>query len=238
MPSSPYVSVVVPCAGAGERMSEGAVSTSRTKLFLELTTGRPVIVEAISSILASDYCDHLTLAVREQDRDFLRSVIKEHLGTVSFDLVVGGSSRQESVALAIASIEDKPDYILVHDAARPLCSKEDVDSVCQRAFETGAAILASPVTSTVKISESAFVDSTIDRTKVWLAQTPQVFSREILLDSLAKAKAAKFSGTDESSVVEFAGYPVAIVKGSSMNIKLTEPDDLKIINALSQKMTH
>ncbi len=235
MSTFPSLAAVVPCAGSGERMVGSGAGAGESKLFIELPSGRPVLAEAMLALLESEYCQSLTLAIREQDREPIQNLVETFCKSASVHLVSGGATRQESVLRAIESLGKDPDFILVHDGARPMCPKVDIDQVCQKAFATGAAILACPATSTVKLTEGENVESTIDRSKVWLAQTPQVFSIEILLDSLEKASKAQYSGTDESSLVEFAGYPVAIVRGSSTNIKLTDAGDLELLKGLYAK---
>ncbi len=142
-----------------------------------------------------------------------------------------GSSDAVTHALqAIASSED--DIILVHDAVRPLIDAATIERTIDAVIEHGAAIVGLPAIDTVKQVErtahGALVTSTIPREFVVLAQTPQGFRSGLLHRSFAEATADGFVGTDEASVVERAGHPIAVVPGSQVNLKITQPGDLAL----------
>jgi len=119
------------------------------------------------------------------------------------------------------------DYVAIHDAARPCLCDEWIDGVFAAAVKSGAAILATPVSGTLKRSKNGkTIDETVSRANLWEAQTPQVFRREILLD--AYTKRGDFQPTDEAELVEKAGYPVSIVPGSPINLKITTKQDLAL----------
>ena len=119
----------------------------------------------------------------------------------------------------------------VHDAARPLIVKDWIDQVFLAAEEHGAAILANPITSTLKRVDAAqAIEETVSRANLWAAQTPQVFRRQILLDAFAKR--GTYQATDEAELVERIGVSVKIVPGSPLNLKITTPDDFRIAERL------
>jgi len=114
---------------------------------------------------------------------------------------------------------------------RPFVSVEDIDNVVREAQRTGAAILGVPIVDTVKQAEKEFVESTLTREHLVLAQTPQVFRTEVLREAFDNAAKDEYYGTDESSLVERLGHPIAIVRGSERNIKITRPSDLTLARA-------
>jgi 2-C-methyl-D-erythritol 4-phosphate cytidylyltransferase len=121
--------------------------------------------------------------------------------------------------------------VAIHDAARPCLADSWIDRVFQSARTHQAAILAIPVTSTLKRSaDGKKIDATVERNQLWLAQTPQVFQRGLLLNAFEKFGDSSF--TDEAQLVERAGVAVAIVEGSPMNIKLTNKQDLALASAV------
>jgi 2-C-methyl-D-erythritol 4-phosphate cytidylyltransferase len=149
--------------------------------------------------------------------------------------VLGGKERQQSVYNALASLEGKTDMVLIHDGARPLCPVELIRSVAITAKGQGAAILGVPSRSTLKTvvsNGSVVVKGTVPRETVWEAQTPQVFSFEILKAAHERALKDNYSGTDDSSLVERLGHVVQVVEGSTKNIKITTKEDLEQVQVL------
>jgi 2-C-methyl-D-erythritol 4-phosphate cytidylyltransferase len=148
-------------------------------------------------------------------------------------LVEGGEHRQQSVANALAAVKAAPDdIILVHDAVRPLVDDEIIGNVIQGAEKHGAAIAGLPAVDTVKqverSAENAIITATVPRERVVLAQTPQGFRFSVLKKAFDEADADGFVGTDEASLVERSGHPVAVVMGSTRNLKITTPADLEL----------
>jgi 2-C-methyl-D-erythritol 4-phosphate cytidylyltransferase len=159
--------------------------------------------------------------------------------TTSFDgssfskvskVVAGGSTRAESVRNGLDAAEGA-EFIAVHDGARPLVTVDEIERTIGKAKETGAACLVAPVTDTIKSVRADEIADTLDRSKLRRALTPQVFKTAVL--------ATAFEGidlndtvTDECYLVEKLGHPIAIVEGSSRNIKITHPEDLILAEAL------
>lgn len=143
-------------------------------------------------------------------------------------VVVGGEERQDSVRNGLFSFDHQPDIVLVHDGVRPFVDRRVVRDVIENARRHGAAVAALPVKETLKVASGRFVVRTLDRTNVWTVQTPQGFRRELLLKAHQAAVRARFVGTDDASLVERLGLPVAIVRGSPLNIKITTKDDLAL----------
>jgi 2-C-methyl-D-erythritol 4-phosphate cytidylyltransferase len=166
--------------------------------------------------------------VREQIAEYLPKPAKP------VTVVEGGDSRQESVSRALASLTgaQADDIVLVHDAVRPLIDSDTIKRTIEAVRKHGAAIVGTPALDTVKVvertSDGAIVTSTIPRERVVLAQTPQGFRAGLLRKAFAEAEADGFVGTDEASLAERAGIPVAVVAGPPRNFKITQPGDLEL----------
>lgn len=154
-------------------------------------------------------------------------------GRCPLRFVDGGATRQESMQNGLAACSPDVDLVLVHDAARALLPIAATRACIAAAAAHGAALLALPAPDTLKkVSPEGLVERTVDRAGIWLAQTPQVIRRELLARAMASAAQAGFLGTDDVSLVERLGEPVAVVRGSPTNIKITAPDDLPLAEAI------
>jgi 2-C-methyl-D-erythritol 4-phosphate cytidylyltransferase len=152
----------------------------------------------------------------------------------TIQLVNGGAERFESVANALALTTSEADFVAVHDAARPCLTAALIDAVFARAVETGAALLAVPVADTIKRDDGAGrVQATVARQGLWLAQTPQVFRRDWLIDAYAR-RSAFGSVTDDAQLVEAAGHAVHLVPGSNTNLKITTREDIDLAEAIGR----
>jgi 2-C-methyl-D-erythritol 4-phosphate cytidylyltransferase len=157
----------------------------------------------------------------------------KNLPAKKIELVEGGEHRQQSVAHAIAAVSAEPDdIVLVHDAVRPFVTEDIIHEVIQAARKYGAAIAGMPAMDTVKqverTAEGALITATVPRERVVMAQTPQGFRYSVIKKAFDEAAADGFLGTDEASLVERSGHPVAVVMGSSRNIKITTPADMEL----------
>jgi 2-C-methyl-D-erythritol 4-phosphate cytidylyltransferase/2-C-methyl-D-erythritol 2,4-cyclodiphosphate synthase len=146
-------------------------------------------------------------------------------------IVAGGERRQDSVANAVAAMDAASDVVLVHDAARPFVSRAVITRAIEGAVAYGAAIAAVPVSDTVKRvtrqNEGAVIVETLPRDEIFLAQTPQAFTRDVLRAAIAAGHATGAAATDESMLAERAGHPVHIVAGDAANVKITTAADLE-----------
>ena len=145
--------------------------------------------------------------------------------------IAGGATRQESVRLGLAALQRSLPYVAVHDVARALVDAALITRVLEAARETGAAIPALPLRDTVKEVDRGRIVRTIPRDRLQGAQTPQIFSRDILARAHVRAGGADASATDDASLLESAGVPVAVVPGDPSNLKLTEPSDVIAIES-------
>lgn len=177
----------------------------------------------------------IILAVRPVDRETHLDPMLDMLHAAGLSRVVdGGATRQESMERALAASDPEIPLVLVHDAARPFFPIAAARAAIDRAAQVGAAVLALPTPDTLKLVNSdQQVLQTLDRTGVWQAHTPQVIARPRLLKALAKARADGFVGTDDASLLENAGLPVAVVRSSLQNIKITDTEDLRLAELLA-----
>jgi len=233
------VVVIIPAAGLGTRMAplSSAKDTKPhlSKQFTELA-GMPILIHTLRRFAAVDEVTEIWIALRENEMEAFRERLeKESAGVLrtKIELVIGGEHRQQSVEHALNAISAAPDdIVLVHDAVRPLVTKEIIHEVIEAARKYGAAIAALPAVDTVKqverTAEGAIIKSTIPRAGVVLAQTPQGFRYDVIKKVFDEATADGFMGTDEASLAERSGHEVAVVMGSPRNIKITTPGDMEL----------
>lgn len=221
------VSVIFPAAGQGRRMKVG-----KNKVFLELA-GRPMLVHTLLRFSRIEEVEQLIIAVGEAEIRSVEEMLRDVSGLKPYHITAGGSERQYSIANAMRLVSNRADVVLVHDAARPLVSRETILGVINAARSSGGAIAAVPEKNTVKVvSADGVVEYTPPRETLWAVQTPQGFRRDILFRAYQKAGEDGFLGTDDASLVERLGVPVRVVKSDYRNIKVTTPEDLVIAEAL------
>ena len=202
------------------------------KQFLALD-GIPILIHSLRAFAAAKRVTGIYVAVRKTEKERVQSQVAEYGFGDRVTVVEGGDNRQESVANALAAIPAaEDDIVLVHDAVRPLIDAATIERTIDAVIEHGAAIVGLPAVDTIKQVErtahGALITSTIPREFIVLAQTPQGFRFGLLQTAFAEATADGFVGTDEASVVERAGHPVAVVPGSQVNLKITQPGDLEL----------
>jgi 2-C-methyl-D-erythritol 4-phosphate cytidylyltransferase len=221
------VFAILPAAGLGTRMAG-----PQPKQFLSLD-GMPILIHSLRAFAAVGRVKAIYVAVRKTEMERVEAQVAEFgfLGRVH--VVEGGDTRQESVVHALDALTAEPeDIVLVHDAVRPLIDTATIERTIDAVVEHGAAIVALPAVDTIKQVErtahGAIITSTIPREFIVQAQTPQGFRFELLEKAMKDAIEDGFVGTDEASVVERAGFPVAVVHGSQVNLKITQPGDLEL----------
>ena len=213
---------VLPAGGMGLRMG-----SRRPKQYLSLG-GVPLLVHTLRALLGCDGMDGAVLAVPRDRIADTRRVLDRHRIAGVLDVVAGGAVRQESVWRGLQAVPAGARWIVVHDAVRPFIEAHLVERVLAAARRRGAAICGLPVRETVKRVNGETVQATVDREGLWLVQTPQAFSRDLLWEAHEKARRDGFTGTDDAALVERLGAPVAMVPGLPQNMKITTPEDLRI----------
>lgn len=219
--------VILPAAGRSSRFKD-----KEKKPFVNLD-GRPVWLRTAELFVTrSDVCQ-CVIIVAPEDQETFRHRSGAHLAFMNVQVVDGGRERFESVANALALIKSEADFVAIHDAVRPCVTEELIESVFAQAETSGAALLAVAVTDTVKrVDEQRRVQETLARSGLWLAQTPQVFRREWLVDAYARRDQLGKEITDDAQLVEAAGHPVQVVEGSPSNFKITSKADLHLAEAV------
>jgi 2-C-methyl-D-erythritol 4-phosphate cytidylyltransferase len=214
------VGAVIVAAGRSTRMA------GVDKLTAPLA-GRPLVAHCIAVFAAHEEIDDIVVVVSESNQDAIEAILLEE--GLPVRVVLGGERRRDSVRAGLGVLP-RCDYVLIHDAARPLVTPALIDAALAGAREYGAALCAIPVSDTVKLADdNGEVAATLDRSGLWLAQTPQAFRLELLLRAHA---ADQEDATDDAALVENLGLPVKLVPGASRNIKVTTPADLVIAEAL------
>jgi 2-C-methyl-D-erythritol 4-phosphate cytidylyltransferase len=222
------VHVLVPAAGSGLR-----VGSDTKKQYLELGD-QPVLVQTLSRLAAHPQVTVIHLIVPEADAAFCRTdlVDRYRLEKVG-GVIAGGLERQDSVRNGLdACGAAGQDVILIHDGVRPFFPQEQIGPLVQLAAVEGAALLAIPAQDTIKEVFDGRVRSTLDRSLLWQVQTPQAFRCERIREAHRRAYANGYVGTDDASLIEWCGWPVAILAGHTYNFKITTPADLALARAL------
>lgn len=220
---------IMPAAGIGSRMRSAI-----PKQYLQLA-GRPLIEHSLLALLVDSRIQKIVVALHAEDQHFRQLAISRD---PRIETVIGGSTRAESVLNALQNLQDKEQVIaVVHDAARPCLSAEDLKKLLDRVESDphSGALLASPVRDTMKRSSGGHVLHTEPRADLWHALTPQAFIAADLATQLAAAGRSNTEITDEASAMEWSGSKPALVEGSSHNIKVTQAGDLALAAWLLQQ---
>ncbi len=224
------VAVIIPAAGAGKRFG------GDVKKPFALLDNRPVFIRAVELFINRDDVCQTILAVAPEDHDVVREKYAANLMLMGIKLVKGGAERFASVRLALEVLDDTADLVCIHDAVRPCVLQSWIDQVFTEAGKTGAAILAAPLTGTIKrVAESGMIDETVSRLGLFEAQTPQVFKRDVLMKAYSDL-ATDAEPTDDAEVVERSGHAVAIVESDRRNLKITTPGDMTLAAVLAKEM--
>lgn len=218
------ITAIIPAAGSGSRYSK-----DKNKL-LENLEGIPVIVRTLQTISDIKEIGKIIICTSSNLTNEIKELVELYKITKIKNIIPGGATRQESVFLGLNSVEADTDFVLIHDAARPLIDKYIVINAIYTSIEKGNIIVAVPAKDTIKRVSNNKVIDTPDRSELWNVQTPQIFNYKQLLSGHEKFKSESF--TDDSLIIEKLGLPVYTVMGSYKNIKITTQEDLKVAEAL------
>ncbi len=228
-----FTSVIIPAAGAGERMG-AAVS----KQFLSLQ-GKPIIVHTLERFQMCGAVNEIIIAVQPSGRQQVEFLIGEFHLSKATKIVEGGKRRQDSVSNALSQLHPQAEIIIVHDAVRPFVQQRMILDSIEKAKAYSAAVAAVRVKDTVKVgNDEGRFERTLDRSALWSAQTPQTFRKQVLIDAYEKASRENIEATDDASLVELLSIRPAIVEGSFDNIKITTPDDLDFADVLARRFKY
>lgn len=216
-----FIALIV-AAGTGERMNSVI-----PKQFLPVL-GKPLLAYTIDVFEKSPLIDEIIIVINKNHEKQFQEQILTHIHThKDLRYVFGGDTRQDSVYAGLELIYNRPhDHVLIHDGVRPLVSEEILKRSVEGVIKYGAVCCAIPSVDTLKLCKSnGSIESTLDRSIVWRAQTPQSFKISIIWEAIQKAKAENFHATDDSAMVERLGIPVYLVLGSEDNYKITRSEE-------------
>ena len=214
--------VIIAAAGKSSRFKD-----LHFKKPFAILNGKAVWLYSAELFLKRSDVKQVIVVLAKEDQEEFAEKFGANIAIHGIDIVSGGTERSDSVQNALAKVRDDIDYVAIHDAARPCINETLVTGVFDTAEQNGAAIPTIPVFSTLKKStDGKTVDETVDRSHLFLAQTPQVFAKDMLLDMYARR--GDLQPTDEAQLAELLGYKVAMVEGSPLNIKITKREDLDL----------
>lgn len=217
---------VIPASGSGTRFG-GKVP----KQFLKIN-GREIISYTLKKFESVEFLKGIVIATKPEYFTLISEIVSKYRYKKIIGIVAGGKTRMASVynGFSVLNCNEK-DIIAVHDAVRPFISKEHIIELYKYCVRFGSVIPALTIPDTVKeISNKNIIKRTISRDNLMLAQTPQLFRYGEMMKSYEKAIKEKYTGTDEASILEYAGYKVRIIVGERKNIKITTKEDLKNFN--------
>ncbi len=221
------VAAIICAAGKSTRFGG-----NRKKPFVDVG-GRAVFLRSVELFDERDDVKQIILAIDPEDEEIVKVKWGANLSFFGVKICFGGEQRFETVQNALKLIGDDIDIVAIHDAARCCLTKQWLDAVITEASKNGAAMLASPVTATLKQVEDMTIAKTIDRSDLYEAQTPQVFKAELIKRAYANLNTLdKATITDDAQLVEALGEKVRIVETDSSNIKVTTPADIPIAAAI------
>ena len=223
-------SLIIPAAGSGTRMQSDI-----PKPYLKL--GEKLILQHTLECFQS--LKDLREVIVATSPDFIsetEKILSELFPEIPVIVVRGGNERRDSIKNALGQVSDTSELIAVHDAVRPFVDGATIKSCLQKAIEVGGAIVAVPVKDTIKkVTEDLIIAKTPDRSRLWQAQTPQVFRRKLLIEAYQNNLSENSTVTDDASLIELAGGKVAVVEGSRENFKLTYPLDMAVAEMLVKR---
>jgi len=226
---------IVVAGGTGERLGRAGGKQ------LAVVAGLPIVSWSLLALAASGRVDHIVVVCPHDRVDEYRSVAVAPLALgTPVTYAPSGTTRQESVASGLAAMPPETAVVIVHDGARPMLSAAlvgDALDALEEALLADGVVVGQPAVDTLKVVDGNRVLSTPERSRFWAVQTPQVFRAKPLRDAYAAAGREGFAGTDDASLVEYAGGLVLVLEGPRDNIKVTVAEDLIFIeSALAQRV--
>ncbi len=225
-----FTSAIIAAAGLSERFG-GSVTKQMTVL-----CDLPVLVHTLKAYEECDLIHEVVIVARHDEIPYWQEACRQYKLTKVTNIVPGGHTRQESVLKGLEAIDDRSKFVAIADGARCLTTPEQIKDVCRAAYKYKAATAAHRSTDTVKVADKkGFVDKTLDRNTVWLAQTPQVFKTKLYRAAAYTALKEGYDATDDNSLVEYVKHPIRLVECGAQNIKITTFDDMTVAEALLKK---
>ena len=221
------VAVIIPAAGKGVRLG-----SRQSKIFVPVA-GAPIILHTLRACERAPSVRWIVIAVQLTDRPRLQALLRRARLKKIVTVVLGGASRAESVACGVSALPADASWVLIHDAARPCISTALIEQSIRQAKRHGGVACGLPASLTVKaVDASQQVRLTLDRDSLWFMQTPQLFRRAWLVEALSRVNGTLHHFPDDAALVEWAGYPVHLVPGDPLNIKVTTKEDLLLAETI------
>ena len=231
---------IILAGGLGRRMNDGSKNHQNISKQLIKMSGKPVLTWSMDSFDAVPEIGAIIVVCPENDfEEYVEKVVDPFAFQTPIVMAPAGDSRQESAFRGLDMVPEKFDYVMIHDGARPLIPPtiiKHIYSVLKGNPEIDGAVCAHPCIDTLKVVEDHKIVGTPDRSAFWLAQTPQIFKREIYAEAHKSALADGFVGSDDASLIERIGGNVKVVEGKRNNIKLTVPEDYLILASVLQAL--
>ena len=226
-----FTSAIIVAGGSGTRMGE----VGKTKQLLELD-GIPVVVR---SMLAFENCpviDEIVVAAREDELRLYPAFREKYKISKLRTVAVGGATRQESVLSAFRKVSSKSEFVAIHDAARCCITPDMIEQTAREAYKYGAAAAGKKATDTVKVENGKrFIESTVDRDKVWLVSTPQIIKTDVYRACAYSAREKGLSVTDDCALLEAHGFKIKLCDVGQDNIKITQPGDIETAQCILKR---
>ncbi|MDD5015513.1 MAG: 2-C-methyl-D-erythritol 4-phosphate cytidylyltransferase [Atribacterota bacterium] len=222
---------LIAAAGKGRRMNSRI-----SKPFIPIS-GKPILAYTIDKFEKCKSINKIYLIVSPEEKEIChKDIILRYSFSKVQELVNGGDTRQDSIYNGLKVLDKDTDIVVIHDGARPLVEEAIIQDSIEKAQKYGAAIVAIPIKDTVKKSENNFyINKTLNREKIWRAQTPQTFKYDIILPAYHQAYKDKYLATDDAAIVEKYGHKVKLIIGPEENIKITTPFDLIVAEVFLKK---
>ena len=219
------VGAIIVAAGSAERMG------NRGKIFIPLG-GKPLLAWSVDTCQQCDLVKQIVITLSNNNLK-LGQKLKEERAWSKAIICLGGTQRQDSVKEGLRKLKDC-DWVIIHDGARPFLTLDLIQNGLEAAGETGAAVAAVPVKDTIKLADDiGLITETLQRNKLWLVQTPQIFSFDVINQAYQKLTTEV---TDDAAAVECLGHKVKLYLGDYNNIKVTTPEDLALAKIIAQNI--
>ncbi|MHB9030514.1 MAG: 2-C-methyl-D-erythritol 4-phosphate cytidylyltransferase [Candidatus Latescibacterota bacterium] len=221
-----HASAIIVAGGKGRRMG---TETPKQLLMLE---GKTILERTLYPFVRCQEIGRIIVVAAESILSRVEATVRDMAIRKDVCVVAGGRDRQESVWNGLTALPDSGGIVAVHDAVRPFITSRLITGCIDAAARVGAVTVARPVKETIKAVENGVVIGTLDRSMLWIVQTPQAFRAGLLIRAHEEARREEFSATDDCMLVERLGHPVHIIEGGDTNIKITTPADLRIAGAV------
>jgi len=224
------LSVIIVSGGKSSRMN------GINKQFIELC-GIPVIIRSIKAFDNIDEICEIIVVTSTDSLEAMKKLIAKYNFNKKIRITVGGETRQQSVFNGFNLVDEKSEYVAIHDGARPLISRNAIKQLMENVKLYSATTVGVPVKDTIKVVQDGFIKNTPKRDTLFITQTPQIFDKKLYTESVESAIKNGLDFTDDCQLVENIGYKVFMTIGEYSNIKITTPDDIKLAENLLKEVS-